>query len=307
MSLTLRRFAPVALVLVGTTVGLLLVESTLRVAGLWAMPDYAATNWYRQSSLPGVPYLLKPNLGITWGGGRIATDEFGLRNEHPAAKPQRVYRILTLGDSVTFGFGVDQKRSFPAVLQDLLNTKGGQQYQVINAGIPGYNIADEGALLPALLARYKPDLVLWTLVSNDYDDSLGVDPEGRITQSNIDHVIEAGFVANWGHNGKPYIDVEDFRRSMLPRVRAELEGRPQPISTAGSLDAWLSSHLYAWSFSRAKATALPAFPGTLKPTEAEILGRYTTADGHHLLMQFFSPVYSSRHVIDQANRIGRSR
>ena len=97
-------------------------------------------------------------------------------------------------------------------------------------GIPGYSIRDEGALLPTLLARYKPDLVLWTVTSNDYDDSFGIDDDGRIVFSNVDLVVNAGHITAWGHDGRPYIDVDDFRRSMLPPSVAWSEGKIQPKS-----------------------------------------------------------------------------
>jgi hypothetical protein len=293
----------VFLVCFGTVAGLLIAEGVLRVFKLWVIVDYAQMNWYRRAPIPGVRYLLKPDLHAAWGLGNVATDEFGLRNEHPAEKPAGVYRILMLGDSVTFGYGVDQTQSFPAVLERLLNENNQAKYQVINAGIPGYSIQDEGALLPALLARYKPDLVLWVVTSNDYDDSFGIDDAGRIAFSNVDYVVNAGHIAAWGHDGRPYIDVDDFRRSMLPKSVAWSEGREQPRSLRSTWDSWLSSHVFVYSFFRSRIPALPKVPARLKPTEAELLGRYTAADGRKFFMQFFSPVYSSRHAIGRANHV----
>jgi hypothetical protein len=293
----------VLLVCFGTGAGLLLAEGVLRVFKLWVIADYAEMDWYRKAPMAGVPYLLKPNLRTAWGLGRVTTDEFGLRNEHSAEKPQGIYRILMLGDSVTFGFGVDQTQSFPAVLERLLNEKNQAKYQIINAGVPGYSIQDEGALLPALLARYQPDLVLWTVTSNDYDDSFGIDDAGRIAFSNADYVVNAGHIAVWGHDGSPYIDVEDFRRSMLPKSVAWSEGREQPKPLKKTWDAWLSSHVLVYSFFTSRIPALPKVPARLKPTEAELLGRYTAADGRKFFLQFFSAVYSSRHAIGRANRV----
>ena len=293
----------VFLICFGTGAGLLVGEVVLRVFKLWVIVDYAQMNWYRKVPIPGVPYLLKPNLRKAWGLGRVVTDEFGLRNEHPVEKPEGVHRVLMLGDSVTFGYGVDQAQSFPAVLEGLLNQSNQTKYQIINAGIPGYSIRDEGALLPTLLARYKPDLVLWTVTSNDYDDSFGIDDAGRIAFSNVDYVVNAGHIAAWGHNGRPYIDVDDFRRSMLPASLAWAEGRVQSKSLRNTWDSWLSSHVYVYSFFTSRIPALPKVPAALKPTEAELLGRYTAADGRKFFLQFFSPVYSSRHAIGRANRV----
>ena len=80
------------------------------------------------------------------------------------------------------------------------------------------------------MARYKPDLALWIVTSNDYDDSFGIDDAGRIAFSNVDDVVNAGHIAAWGHDGRPYIDVDDFRRSMLPPSLDWSEGRVPPTS-----------------------------------------------------------------------------
>ena len=66
---------------------------------------------------------------------------------------------------------------------------------------------------------------------------------------------------------------------------------------------WLRTHLFAYSLFESQVPALPKVPAPLKPTEAELLGRYTTADGRKFFLQFFSPVYSSRHAIDRANHV----
>jgi len=206
-----------------------------------------------------------------------------------------------LGDSVTFGYGVDQTQSFPAELERLLNQSG--KYEVINAGVPGYSIVDEAALLPAVLGHFNPDLVIWTVVSNDYDDSLGVGPDGRTTVANIDYVVDAGFIAHWGHNGTPYVDVDDFRRSMLPAVRASLDGNVAvPPAKPSALAAWLGSHSLVYAFLTSHAISIPKLMAKPKPTEVELLGRYKTTDGRYYLSQFFSPVYSSRHAIERANQ-----
>ena len=275
----------------------------LRALKLWVIADYSQTSWYRKVPNPGVPYLLKPNLRTAWGLGKIATDDFGIRNDHPAERAAGTYRILALGDSVTFGFGVDQSQSFPAVLERLLNGGGAPRYQVIDAGVPGFNIRDEAALLPALLRRYRPDLVLWTLVSNDYDDPLGVDSESHLTTLNADRVVDASELASWGYDGRPVIDVDDFRRSMMPPYRNLPEGMDRPAADGNAWDTWLKAHLFVYSFLVNRAVpGFPRIPTSRKPTEAVLLGKYTGSDGRSYLLQFFSPVYSSRRAIEQANR-----
>ena len=89
---------------------------------------------------------------------------------------------------------------------------------------------------------------------------------------------------------------------MLPHFRALADGREESKPLTNCWDLWLSSHLLVYSFLRNRATALPKFTASPKPTEVEILGRYTSADGHNFLMMFFSAVYSSRRAIGRANQ-----
>ena len=62
--------------------------------------------------------------------------------------------ILAFGDSLTFGTGANSEHSYPAELARLTGLT------VINAGIPGEVTAQGVRRLPALLDRYKPQLLL---------------------------------------------------------------------------------------------------------------------------------------------------
>ncbi len=104
----------------------------------------------------------------------IKINSEGLRDyEHPRDKDPDVFRILVLGDSFTFGVGVNVEDSYPKLLETLLNQNPigeGKKYDVINAGIEGYGTEQEYRYLEKLWNRYKPDLVLVGLYSNDIDD-----------------------------------------------------------------------------------------------------------------------------------------
>lgn len=69
--------------------------------------------------------------------------------------------ILAFGDSLTYGTGVSQSKSYPAALAKLSGRK------VINEGLPGELSAAGVKRLGYLLAHYSPDLVIICHGGND--------------------------------------------------------------------------------------------------------------------------------------------
>ena len=80
-------------------------------------------------------------------------------------KPSTCRRILILGDSFTFGLGVnDDNAIFPKLLEKMLNQKidipGVENIEVLNGGIPG-SLTDQWVdLLIKTEAHFQPDVVL---------------------------------------------------------------------------------------------------------------------------------------------------
>jgi len=70
-------------------------------------------------------WRLRPNSNDIWGGVRVKINGKGLRGPELAySKPPDVFRILHLGDSVTFGFMLNSyKEAFPYVVEDRLEGK----------------------------------------------------------------------------------------------------------------------------------------------------------------------------------------
>lgn len=90
----------------------------------------------------------------------------------PREKPPSTFRLLFLGDSFTFGEGVDDDQTFAALVTAGLNRRAGSlRYDGINAGVSGYNTRDEVVYLRERWLAYGPDLVVLTFYLNDaYDD-----------------------------------------------------------------------------------------------------------------------------------------
>lgn len=115
---------------------------------------------------------------IVYGVGRsevpIRTNSLGLRNaEVDLAKPAGVFRILALGDSVTFGWGLRGEDAYPSQLASLLATlRPGQSFEVINAGVSGYGTWQQLLWLHDTGLSLQPDVVVVQAHLNDASDNL---------------------------------------------------------------------------------------------------------------------------------------
>ncbi|MFZ5802460.1 MAG: GDSL-type esterase/lipase family protein [Candidatus Omnitrophota bacterium] len=110
-------------------------------------------------------YHLKPHSRAVISAKLLySINSHGLRSpEIPYAKPPGEQRVLVLGDSVAFGFGVSDEQTFSRILQEQL----GEGYAVINAGVGGYNTYLEYEFLRAEGIRYDPDVVILAVCLND--------------------------------------------------------------------------------------------------------------------------------------------
>ena len=91
--------------------------------------------------------------------------------ETPIEKPEGTYRILMLGDSVAFGWGVAEEDAFPRVVERMLREDGTpagyERIEVINAAVPGRNLVDNFLFLKERGMGYEPDLIFLTLLNDD--------------------------------------------------------------------------------------------------------------------------------------------
>lgn len=116
-------------------------------------------------------YTLKPNLDLTFVRARVQTNSCGMRSpERPIKKPAGVFRIALLGDSFTFGWGVEQHETFAQRLENNLNriSQGSPRFEVLNFGVPGYSTFQEIALFEERGLDFDPDAVLVYFVQNDF-------------------------------------------------------------------------------------------------------------------------------------------
>jgi len=107
-----------------------------------------------------------------------------------AATPLPAGSILVLGDSLSAGYGLPDGAAWPARLAVALRDQG-LPWTLVNAAISGDTSAGGLARLPALLARYRPALVLIELGANDALRGQPLDA----TAANLRAMVEAARAA----------------------------------------------------------------------------------------------------------------
>lgn len=101
---------------------------------------------------------------------RVVTNGRGYR--HPGdlgAKSAGTTRVLCIGDSYTFGYGVDLEDAYSARLARALSERHqGRAFEVVNVAQPGHSSAQGLRLWESELAALEPDLVTVSYGANDY-------------------------------------------------------------------------------------------------------------------------------------------
>ena len=115
--------------------------------------------------------LLRPSAIISGRQQTIRTNSLGLRSPEIAPNhPPEVLRLAVIGASSVMGATErDNEHTFPAQLEaQLREAISDRRVEVINAGIAGYSLTDEQAMLERRIAPLHPDLVLLYPGSNDF-------------------------------------------------------------------------------------------------------------------------------------------
>lgn len=121
---------------------------------------------------PQVGFVLNPNLRSSQQRPAfivaVNTNSLGLRG--PELKPKSdKYRIAVLGDSHTFGSGLNNNETLPARLEIELNKlAGADRFEVINVGSPAHNTVQEYIQLQRLAKKIDADL--WILAFTGEND-----------------------------------------------------------------------------------------------------------------------------------------
>lgn len=151
---------------VGVLISAILVEAWVRL------------RWDETKGRPGF-YVSDPVLGQRlspgydgwFAGVPVKINALGFRDEreYDVKKAPGTFRILVLGDSVTFGHGTLNTTTYPYLLQQRLGAwRRDVHWQVWNLGVPGYATGQELAQLEQVAPAWAPDLVIVGFFPNDF-------------------------------------------------------------------------------------------------------------------------------------------
>jgi lysophospholipase L1-like esterase len=163
------------------------VAAARRRADTLSMPP----EWERRATqVPGA------YRAVYWQGVLHVYNSDGFRTTNPPPpKDPSLFRVLVLGDSLTYGRGIEERFTYSRQLERLL--RRGWRVEVVNAGIDGAQSEDIVRVARRLIPQLQPDLVIDGVCLNDflpsgvseYDGSFHL-PEFIHTRTRIGPVAE---------------------------------------------------------------------------------------------------------------------
>jgi lysophospholipase L1-like esterase len=123
------------------------------------------THWtiFQEDPTGTLKYVPKPDTCAKFMDGEICINNLGLIGRTPTTAKGEVFRIIALGESTTMGVPLTTDYvPWPRVLERLIGEQliCNRPIEVLNAGIAGYNIADNNIRIETDLANLHPDLIL---------------------------------------------------------------------------------------------------------------------------------------------------
>ena len=110
-----------------------------------------------------LPFRLRPGSHTMLVRCPISINSLGFRGPEIAAAKDGAYRIVALGESTTFGMTLQpEDKPWPEVLEQIIRQrlKTRRPVQVINAGVPAYDIYDNLRRLTREILPLQPDMII---------------------------------------------------------------------------------------------------------------------------------------------------
>lgn len=123
----------------------------------------------------------------------VATSSAGLRDrEYSSGPPSKgTLRIATVGDSFTFGWGVESDQAWPSVLEQRLNEVAAAECEVLNCGVPGTSFPEYERATVQVLQHFQPDVLIVATLQGD--DLIQLHDMGNRSPDRLADVADAMF------------------------------------------------------------------------------------------------------------------
>ncbi|MCP4650781.1 MAG: SGNH/GDSL hydrolase family protein [PVC group bacterium] len=142
-----------------------------------------SSSMHQRSETTGLFYEMKPNFT----NEHYNINSWGMRDNEPST-PKDKYRILVLGDSVTFGGkDLNPQQLFTEIAEARLREQG-LSVEILNAGVNGYNTRQELIAFKHKFSKLSPNMVIFAFCINDLHSSP--------IQYNPDNIIQKKALAN---------------------------------------------------------------------------------------------------------------
>ena len=156
----------VVLLLLGAIVGEALMRVYLAFNTVYDVEMTRYSNSVKTPSEASVVFEHRPFSVATLMGVDVRINSDGLRDqEYPLEK--NGYRMIFLGDSLTFGWGVERPETFEYLLETRFNAQDRGRVEILNFGTGNYNTAQQEALFGKKGLKYRPDKVVVFYFVND--------------------------------------------------------------------------------------------------------------------------------------------
>jgi len=174
-SLWYERYPRVTLALVSLA-GIFVVIACAEIFARYFIPQWAPVTSERAkfwqfdnllgwSQIPGQKAAFRHPDFSTW----VEINSLGLRDREYSVVRNTKKRMLVLGDSYGWGFGVNNNEIFTELLE-----ARHPDWEIINASVSGYGTVQQYLYLAQRGILLKPDMVLLLFNDNDFQDSVGI-------------------------------------------------------------------------------------------------------------------------------------
>jgi lysophospholipase L1-like esterase len=193
----------------------------------------------RISADPAIGHEHVPGSRARLMGADVSINSGGLRGrEVQVEKPLGATRLLMLGDSIVFGWGVAQDQTAAAVLERELRARG-RDIEVINAGVGNYNTAMEVAYFLRTGLRYRPDIVVLNYFINDAEPTPVYRTPSWIARHSYGYVVLNG---GWDRFKRLVLGGPDWRASYAALYAESAPGWLAAQEGIRTLAAYCKSH-----------------------------------------------------------------